>query len=184
MHAILDKTDTFFISPSIGALVALILGDRKLVTIMIVSFDLDDTLFVLPDHFKTENELRFPWNKIYKERLRFGAILLLKQLQEQGIQVWIYTTSFRSERYIMGLFHHYGIKLDDVINGARHAREVQGNKTESMPSKYPSKYRIDLHIDDDVSVLQNGRVYGFKVHLIGAQDDNWDKKILAKINKT
>lgn len=149
---------------------------------MVVSFDLDETLFVSPDNFKTEYELRFPWNKIYKERLRFGTISLLKELQEQGIQVWIYTTSFRSERYIRGLFHHYGIKLDYVVNGTRHAKEVQGNKTEPMPSKYPGKYRIDLHIDDDVSVLQNGRVYGFKVHLIGAQDDNWDKKVLDKIS--
>lgn len=47
-----------------------------------------------------------------------------------------------------------------------------------MPSKYPSKYRIDLHIDDDVSVLQNGKLYGFKVYLIGSQDDDWTKKIL------
>lgn len=149
---------------------------------MIISFDLDDTLFVSPDNFKTETELRFPWNKIYKERLRFGTISLLKELQQQGIQVWIYTTSFRSERYIRGLFDHYGIKLDYVVNGARHAKEVQGNKTEPMPSKYPGKYRIDLHIDDDVSVVQNGRAYGFNVHLIGAPDDSWDKKVLDKIS--
>lgn len=45
-----------------------------------------------------------------------------------------------------------------------------------MPSKYPSKYRMDLHIDDDVSVLQNGKLYGFKVYLVGSQDDDWTKK--------
>ncbi|MDE6761170.1 MAG: HAD family hydrolase [Lachnospiraceae bacterium] len=145
---------------------------------MIVSFDLDDTLFVSPDKFKTEEELKFPWNKIYKERLRLGTISLMKQLKDEGIHIWIYTTSFRSERYIRGLFRHYGIKWDGVVNGIRHAKEVQGNKMEPMPSKYPGKYRIDLHIDDDVSVLQNGRLYGFKVLLVGPQDDNWTKKIL------
>lgn len=150
---------------------------------VIVSFDLDDTLFVSPDKFKTEKELNFPWNKIYKERLRFGTISLIKQIKEEGIQVWIYTTSFRSERYIRGLFRHYGIKPDDIINGTRHAKEVQGNKIEPMPSKYPGKYRIDLHIDDDVSVLQNGRLYGFKVHLVDGQDDEWANKILDKIRK-
>ena len=36
---------------------------------MIVSFDLDDTLYVSPNEFKTEKELAFPWNKIYKEML-------------------------------------------------------------------------------------------------------------------
>lgn len=150
---------------------------------MRVSFDLDDTLFVSPENFKTEAELKFPFNKIYKERLRFGTIELMKWIQEQGIELWIYTTSFRTEGYIRGMFRRYGIKLDSVVNGERHAREVQAGKREAMPSKYPGKYRIDLHIDDDVSVVQNGRTYGFKVFLIGAQDDAWVDKIKQEIKK-
>lgn len=116
---------------------------------MIISFDLDDTLFVTPDEFKTEKELKFPLNKIYKERLRYRTIRLFNYIRHQNTQLWIYTTSFRSERYIRGLFKCYGIKLDHVINGTRHAKEVQADKKEPMPSKYPGKYRIDLHIDDD-----------------------------------
>ena len=150
---------------------------------MIVSFDLDDTLFVSPDKFKVEKKLRFPWNKIYKERLRLGTVSLIQKLQRLDIQVWIYTTSFRSEHYIRCLFRHYGIRLDSIINGTRHAKEVQKNQIEPMPSKYPGKYRIDLHIDDDRSVLENGRQYGFSVYLIGAQDDNWDKKLFDYIKK-
>ncbi len=148
---------------------------------MRVSFDLDDTLFVSPENFKTEAELKFPFNKIYKERLRLGTIELMKWIREQGIELWIYTTSFRSEGYIRGMFRHYGVKLDSVVNGERHAREVQAGRREAMPSKYPSKYRIDLHIDDDISVQQNGKIYGFKVFLIGAQDDAWVEKIKEQI---
>ncbi len=150
---------------------------------MKVSFDLDDTLFVSPENFSTEKKLKFPFNKIYKERLRSGTIDLLKWIREQGIELWVYTTSFRSERYIRGLFRSYGIKLDSVVNGDRHAREVQADKREAMPSKYPSKYRIDLHIDDDISVVQNGKTYGFRVFLIGAQDDEWTQKIKQEIEK-
>jgi hypothetical protein len=40
-----------------------------------------------------------------------------------------------------------------------------------MPSKYPSKYRIALHVDDDLSVQENGDVYGFSVCLIRPEDD-------------
>ena len=54
-------------------------------------------------------------------------------------------------------------------------------ENEPMPSKYPRKYRIDLHIDGDKSVLQNDKVYGFKVFLIGEQDDLWTEKIIAEI---
>ena len=52
---------------------------------MIVSFDLDDTLFVSPSRFKTEEELGFPWNKIYKERLRYGTKALIEKLHNHGI---------------------------------------------------------------------------------------------------
>lgn len=150
---------------------------------MRVSFDLDDTLFVSPDNFKTEKELPFPFNKIYKERLRLGTIGLFQYLKEHNTEVWIYTTSYRSESYIRGLFRRYGLRPDVVVNGERHAKEVQGSKEEAMPSKYPGKYRIDLHIDDDVSVAQNGRTYGFKVFIVGEQDDEWDKKIIREVER-
>lgn len=150
---------------------------------MRISFDLDDTLFVNPDKFAVENPPRFPLNKLYKERLRSGTVDLLKRLSEFGIEVWIYTTSFRSERYIRGLFRCYKIHLDGVVNGKRHAAEVQNGKREPMPSKYPSKYKIDLHIDDDISVKQNGDIYGFRVHIIGAEDERWTDKIIERIEE-
>lgn len=150
---------------------------------MIVSFDLDETLVVSAENFKTEPELPFPRNVIYKERLRFGTIALMQYIRAQSIQLWIYTNSDRSERYIRGLFHCYGIKLDQVVNAERHMREVQGNKTETMPSKYPSKYQIDLHIDDDVTVAQNGRDYGFHVFIVSGQDDEWTEKVKKEIER-
>lgn len=147
---------------------------------MIVSFDLDDTLYVSPTEFQTEKELKFPWNIIYKERLRLGTIDLFRKLQSEGIETWIYTTSFRTEKYIRHMFGHYGIKVGQIINGSRHMREVQAGKKEPMPSKYPAKYRIDLHIDDDQSVMQNGKIYGFKVFIVGPPDDEWGNKILRE----
>lgn len=148
---------------------------------MRISFDLDDTLFVDPDKFAVEKPLRFPLNKLYKERLRLGTVDLLKRLSVLGIEVWIYTTSFRSEGYIRGLFRCYGIRLDGVVNGKRHAAEVQNGKREPMPSKYPSKYKIDLHIDDDISVKQNGDTYGFRVMIIGEDEPDWANKIIKRI---
>lgn len=150
---------------------------------MRVSFDLDDTLFVDPEKFRTEKALLFPFNKIYRERLRLGTVGLFKYLEEHDIETWVYTTSFRSERYIRRLFRRYGIRLCEVVNGERHAREVQRDSREALPSKYPGKYRIDLHIDDDISVKQNGDTYGFRVHIVGAEDERWVEKIIEHIEK-
>ena len=38
-----------------------------------ISFDLDEVLFVSPATHKTEKMLPFPLNKIFIERLRYGA---------------------------------------------------------------------------------------------------------------
>ncbi len=40
---------------------------------MRVSFDLDEVLFVAPGLVKAESPLSFPFNKLYKERLRLGT---------------------------------------------------------------------------------------------------------------
>ena len=151
---------------------------------MIVSFDLDDTLFVDPNRVQAENALKFPWRFFYKERLRLGTVELLLKIRKSGsIKLWIYTTSFRSERYIKSLFRCYAIKIDNIINGERHQNEVQGSKGVPLPSKYPSKYRIDLHVDDDLSVAQNGKIYGFRVFLLKNDDLDWTIKIWNEIEK-
>ena len=150
---------------------------------MIVSFDLDDTLYVDPNVSSTEKSLKFPFNRIYRERLRLGAVNLMNRIRKNGIGLWIYTTSFRSERYIRAYFRHYGIKLDEVINGQRHQREVQRDQAVPLPSKYPSRYRIDLHIDDDPTVKQNGKVFGFRVLLIEQNTENWDELVWHEIEK-
>jgi hypothetical protein len=150
---------------------------------MRVSFDLDDTLFVNAAKSTAEKRLKFPLNLIFKERLRLGTVRLLSEIKEQGISLWIYTTSYRSPKYIEMLFRCYGIKIDNIVNGERHEMEVQAGKNESMPSKYPSRYRIDLHIDDDTSVMENGKIYGFRVFLIDNDNKNWVDDILAEIKK-
>ena len=150
---------------------------------MIVSFDLDDTLFVDEGKFKTEQPPRFPHGLIYKERLRMGTVELMKWIREQQIGLWIYTTSYRSEGYIRGLFRGYGVRLDQVVNGKRHADEVQGSRREAMPSKYPCKYKIDLHVDDDISVAQNGRILGFRVLLVAGPEEGWAERVREEIKR-
>lgn len=148
---------------------------------MRVSFDLDEVLFVSPLTHKTEPELPFPWNKIYKERLRLGTPSLLRRLQSEGFEVWVYTSSFRSERYIRNLFRHYHITFTSIVNGTRHLKEVQGSRKETMPQKLPSKYRISLHIDDESVICTSGKMYGFNVYQLNAQDDDWEEKIMQRV---
>lgn len=148
-----------------------------------ISFDLDEVLFVSPATHKTEPPLKFPFNKIYVERLRLGAPELIREIQSRGIEVWVYTSSFRSERYIKWLFRHYGVKFDGIVNGHRHLEEVQKDHKHTLPQKLPNYYRIDLHIDDEDVVKSYGKAYGFKVYQLNDHDDEWAEKLLKRIEK-
>ncbi len=147
---------------------------------MRVSFDLDEVLFVSPLDHKTEKELPFPWRSIFRERVRLGTPRLIRALQEDGFEVWVYTTSFRSETYIRQLFRLYGVRFDGIVNGQRHAKEVQGRKSEPQPNKLPSRYGISLHVDDESIVAVYGKMYGFDVFELNAQDDDWADKIIER----
>lgn len=147
---------------------------------MRVSFDLDEVLFVSPKTHKTEPPLPFPLRNLFKERLRLGTPSLIRTLQALGYEVWIYTSSFRSENYIRRLFRCYGVRLDGIVNGARHLREVQRDRREILPQKLPNRYHISLHIDDESVICSSARQYGFRVYQLFAQDDDWKEKIIKQ----
>ena len=147
---------------------------------MRVSFDLDEVLFVSPETHKTEPALPFPLRNLYRERLRLGTPDLIRQLQSLGYEVWIYTSSFRSESYIRHLFRCYGVRLDGIVNGDRHMREVQSKSKTTLPQKMPNRYRISLHIDDEAVICSAAAPFGFRAYQLEADDDSWREKIIAQ----
>jgi hypothetical protein len=150
---------------------------------MRVSFDLDEVLFVSPKTHKTEPPLPFPLNRFFPERLRKGTPELIRKLQEMGYEVWVYTSSFRSENYIRGLFRCYKVSFDGIVNGNRHLREVQRNNSTTLPQKLPNRYRISLHIDDEAVICSAAGQYGFRAYQLNAQDDDWKEKIIEQAER-
>ncbi len=150
---------------------------------MRISFDLDDTLIVAGEGCLFEPSLKFPYTIFFKEPLRKGTVKLCKELEEHGWELCVYTTSDRSVTYIKKLFRLYHIKLYLIVNQSIHQKVVQGNRCEIQPSKAPSKFGIDLHIDDDSSVKQNGLQYGFRVLIVDKRDQEWDQKVLEEAKR-
>ena len=150
---------------------------------MRVSFDLDEVLFVSPLTHKTEPQLPFPLKYFFPERLRLGTPDLIRKLQQLNYEVWIYTSSFRSEDYIRRLFRAYGVRLDGIVNGERHLKEVQRNNKTTLPQKLPNRYRISLHIDDEEVICSAAGQYGFRAYRLYAQDDDWVQKIIDRADQ-
>ena len=92
----------------------------------------------------------------------------------------MYTSSFRTERYIRSLFRLYGVKLDGIVNAQRHLKEVQGNRQTVLPQKLPSRYHISLHVDDESVICTAAGQYGFEAYQLNAQDYDWQEKIVRR----
>ncbi|HHV28914.1 MAG TPA: HAD family hydrolase [Clostridium sp.] len=150
---------------------------------MKISFDLDDTLILTDKGALYEAPVKKIKAIFYKEKLRKGIRNLCEELKSLGYDICVYTTSERGIGYIRGLFDVYGIKLHDIINQKVHRELVQGNRKEIMPSKTPSKFGIDLHIDDDISVKHNGTQFGFRVLIISKYDNEWRQKVLNEAKR-
>ena len=150
---------------------------------MRISFDLDDVLFVSPDKYETEPPPRAPFDRFFPERLRKGTPELIRTLQNEGFEVWVYTSSYRSARYLRALFSRYGIHFDDIVNAQRHQREVQRDRLQILPQKMPQYYRISLHVDDEDVIHQNGKRYGFRTLRVYEPDPQWAEKVLKEANR-
>ena len=147
---------------------------------MRVSFDLDEVLFVNPATHKTERKLPFPLCRIFKEQLRLGTPEVIHKLQSLGYDVWVYTSSFRSEAYIWWLFFFYGVRFDGIVNAKRHLNEIQRFSNTILPQKIPSRYKISLHVDDESVICSYGKEYGFETYQLDAEDDAWKEKVIAR----
>lgn len=145
---------------------------------MRVSFDLDEVLFVSEKTHRTEPSLPFPLRNFFRERLRKRTPELINRLQKMGYEVWVYTSSFRSETYIRRLFRCYGVKFDGIVNGQRHLSEVQRDNRAILPQKLPNRYRISLHIDDEEVICSSAIQFGFRAYRLCEDDDLWVEKII------
>ena len=150
---------------------------------MRIAFDIDDTL-VLP-HGHGSEPAPWPWRLVYRERLRQGAKELLRELSEQGHEVWIYTTSLRNPRYIKGWLKRFGVRIADVVNQTRHERTLRDREPAVRSvSKYPPAFGIDVLVDDEPGVEQEGRALGFTVVQVKPDDANWTQAVRLFITTT
>jgi hypothetical protein len=142
---------------------------------MKISFDIDDT--IIPgnkNEFPTENRNLF--QKIFKvEKIRKGSVNLIKELKEEGNEVGVYTTSYRSKCQIKFQFLTYGIGLNLIINEKLNKRELKTRNINS--SKYPPAFDIDIHTDDSKGVELEGEKLNFKTIYIENGSNGWIEKI-------
>ncbi|WP_299314832.1 HAD family hydrolase [uncultured Aquimarina sp.] len=141
---------------------------------MNISFDLDSTLIPNGKEFETEKRNRIA--KLFGiEEIRKGTRELISDLQSQGHNIHIYTTSFRTKRKIRWTLKYYGIKVNRIVNQVENRKILKSRNINS--SKYPPAFDFDLHIDDLKGVGIESEKFNFKVIIIQPTNKKWVEKI-------
>ncbi|KRB11444.1 hypothetical protein ASD86_03250 [Lysobacter sp. Root690] len=148
---------------------------------MRIAFDIDGTLTPLGRGQFRSSSLPLPMRLVFREPLREGAVALMRELQADGHEVWIYTSSLRSKRYLYLWLLCAGIRLGGVVNATAHANALRGRPV--GPSKYPPAFGIDLLVDDCAGVEAEGDRHGFRVVTVDPGDRYWASKVKAACRK-
>jgi len=144
---------------------------------MRVAFDLDNTLIRNDFNFPLAPAKRPLLQKLLQtEPLRLGVQEVFAFCRSQGWEVWIYTTSYRSPFYIRKMLWIYSLRVDGIVNQARHDQQVRVRST-----KHPPTFGIQVVIDDSRGVQLEGERFGFPVIQIDPQDAGWVETVRSQL---
>ncbi len=147
-----------------------------------ISFDIDDTLACQPHHSAAEDsKLPECVHRWLGEPLRNGTRALIRELRRQNCSIWVYTPSGRTPAYIRRWLLLYGIHVDGVVNSVRHGHALAARGLSNAPSKLPTAFDIDLHVDDSEDVQIEGYDHGFRVVVVRPDDEQWAHKVLEAV---
>jgi len=146
---------------------------------MRISFDIDETLVCRKASGPCETGLGATIARyLFDDPLRLGARILFSELRARGHEVWIYTTSLRTEPRTRTWLWLHGIEIDGFVNFPMHCNSIKALQMIPAPSKFPPSFGIDLHIDDLDGVAIEGTRHGFKVLVVRSDDLDWAEKVL------
>ena len=146
-----------------------------------VTLDLDEVVFVDDKNAPMEKGLHFPYNRMYKERVRLGIPALLHYFGKQGYDVWVYTAKYYSYDYIRAYFKKYYVKLDGVITGT--ARKVKDKDEEKKKTEqlFKAKYVETIHVDNNSLVRSFRDSKEFEDYELSGNPESWSQEVMNVI---
>ncbi|MBL8850588.1 MAG: hypothetical protein JNG89_12990, partial [Planctomycetaceae bacterium] len=150
------------------------------------SFDLDDTLVLYGDGRPRES-CGIPWllRSWLRDPLRAGSRDLLQRLHDRGIEIWVYTTSWRSEFSIRVWWRLNRLPpLGGVVNQGRHEQGMRSLGLARPPTKLPGHWGIDVHFDDSDGVRQEQATHSVvRIVVISPDDENWTRRVMDAVDQ-
>ena len=128
-----------------------------------------------------ENELPFPWNRMYPERLRLGIPALFHELAKRGYDIWLYSSQYYSTDYIQNYFRRYHVKIAGVMAAIEKRAKAAGGAGKKIEKMISGKYRRTVHIDNDLVLQISGGTKGFREYPLSGSAADWSQEVMDAI---
>ena len=148
-----------------------------------VTLDLDDVVFRSEKDAHVEKALPFPWNLIYPQRLRLGIPALFRFLNNNGYDIWVYTSRYASMDDVQRFFRLHRLHVSGVVTGTARKNKISAEAKERTEKLFSNKYSDTLHIDNDMVLHIRSREKTFDEYPLSGSDLDWSREIMETVGK-
>jgi hypothetical protein len=113
----------------------------------------------------------------YRPHLRYGALELMRALQREGWEIWLYTQGSLPKQRVALFFALHGVRLGGIITGKEHLGAYRRGNVPALNLKHPPAFGVSVIVDDKEPTQRAGQAYGFEAMLVSTRYDDWTAPI-------
>lgn len=147
-----------------------------------VTLDLDEVIFREKGDKWVENVPTLKFMK-FDKKIKFGIPALFYYLSKNGYDIWVYSANYYSIDDIQRFFRHYDAHVDGIITGTIKNNKDYSERAARIQKKIEDKYKVTIHIDNDMLVATGDVGAKFKKFDLDAAPDEWARKAIEIIGE-
>ena len=124
---------------------------------MRITLDLEEVVFAADGNGRLEKPLRFPLNRIYRERLRLGIPALFTFCAAHGYDVWLYSSGYESADYIREMMKGYRTQITGIIMSTARRNPGNARELENIEKLMKARYSRTVHAGNDAVLRIDSR---------------------------
>lgn len=147
----------------------------------LVSFDFDEVL--LSNDESNQALVVDPlFSRKIKERLRAGAPEVIKEFQQKGYDVCVYSSNYFTEEDFEDFFSMYDLKVNVFVNGVNEKRDKTSGHKNRIKDMLKNKYKYIVHVDNETVIWSDHTAKDYSIYDIEDSEKAWSEGIKNIIN--
>lgn len=147
-----------------------------------VTLDLDEVIFREKGDKWVENVPTLKFMK-FDKKIKYGIPALFYYLSKNGYDIWVYSANYYSIDDIQRFFRHYDAHVDGIITGTIKNNKDYSERAARLQKKIEDKYKVTIHIDNDMLVATGNVGAKFKTFNLDAAPDEWARKAIEIVGE-